>query len=140
MEIEEKLITNSGISKPYSSYLTEDWIAIINYAILKLNKFFGEVFIYNKEDFKEVGNGFCIEFKSKSCHGPLNIYLKGILGADILGDDEELRISATLFTFSDDQKLITTNNDCYFEIEYKPSVLGGKWISLGWMADEYDEF
>jgi hypothetical protein len=37
MAIEEKLITNSGIRKPYSSYLAEDWIAIVNYAIASVH-------------------------------------------------------------------------------------------------------
>jgi hypothetical protein len=137
---EERLITNSGINKQYSDYLAEDWIVIINYVISKLNEYFGEIFIYNNDDFSNVGKGFCIEFKSKSCHGPMNMRLEGTLGADILGDNEDLRISATLFAYSNDRRLITNDNDSFFQIEYKSSASGGKWVSLGWMFDEYNEY
>ena len=140
MIFEEKLISNSGVNKKYSDYLAEEWIAIVNCLILKLDEFFGGKLIYREDDLKDVGNGFCIEFSTKPCLGPLNIYLKGTLGADILGDNEELRISAVFFIYSGESKLSAPNNKSYSELEYKKCEFGGNWESLGWKYDEYDEF
>lgn len=137
---EENLIVNSkgGL---YSDYEASEWSAIVMYVIQKLHEFLGVTLIFKEDDFKDVGNGFCIEFIYKFSEiRPMNIHIKGTLGADILGDNESLRITATIFIYSDEQKMQLSNGYSYFEIEYIPRMTGGYWQPIGWMYDEYDEF
>jgi hypothetical protein len=71
---------------------------------------------------------------------PLAVAWEGILGLDVIEDKPY--VSASLFLFRHGRRLTVSERfGSYLEFLYEHSANGyGRWRSLGWMEDIYDEY
>lgn len=73
---------------------------------------------------------------------PFRITFVGVTGMDLIGDKFEPHISASLFLFGDHIRLTAEQpNRSYIELSYERNRNNtGRWCSLGWKIDEFEEF
>lgn len=130
-------------------YPFDQWIEIAQFALDRFEAFL-DVPIEH-EEFQEslFGNGFCVGISSPApALGAFNITWKGIFGAGWLEDSDtqnsNLYISATLFLYSNTNKLVTKSNKSLLEYEYvrldDKTINWRPFTENAWMTDEFDEY
>lgn len=122
-------------------YSTKQWVDIVEYVLSKLRIFLNLPIDHEPLE-NNVGDGFCVNiWNPKPLLGSLALSWKGILGGQILNEGRRLNISATLFLYSQQKKLITKEGASFIELVYKKDDLGkGNWRMEGWLTDVYYEY
>lgn len=127
----------------FQDYSQDQWVSIVHYLFDSFESFLTIPLRCDDRIEENVGKGFCIDVRSRNAFGgPIAWACRGILGCDLLDQPIPLSISAILFLYSREHKLITTNDQAsYLSFTFEPHHdTPGIWVCSGWEKDIYDEY
>ena len=120
----------------------EVYVQIIDYLLARLST-------YSQQPLEFVGD-HCIEegFFGTTFRGAITpqeafqITYIGPLGVDFIGDEDVPQYSASLFVFGGHYRISAGKPDrSFIELVYEKGENNvGRWRSLGWQIDEFDEY
>jgi hypothetical protein len=136
-ELENKLWS---ITRP-SPVDQDDFNKVIDYLFNRLSAFLQQPLEVIGEDTVD-DDSFCRSFRgSIAPNNVFNITYVGLIELGLVGDEFKPHVNAWIFLFGDHFRLTAGQPDrSYVELVYdKVYENKGKWRSLGWMIDEFEQ-
>lgn len=144
MQVNELLEQRLWSVSRHKSTDKQEFVEALNYLVKRFGAYLQLSLEVSCETDAVNENSFCWAFNGTVISNlPLELTVNGVIGMDMNYDEDKPIYSASLFLFSNHQRLITNTkpNRSYIELLYergKDNI--GQWRSLDWRTDDYGEF